>query len=123
MSAILTPLAPSAALNPPAAALASFGGMEFAPFRLLPGVSETQLCEAVEAMVAGLYANEPGFLGHALLRGADGRYVDVVFADSAERARALCGKWGTGPFAAACLPYLRAIEPGSAELAFYDRVR
>lgn len=99
-----------------------FGGMEFSTFRLQPGVSQAQLRGAVDAMVAGLYDGEPGFLGHALLLGADGVYVDVVFADTADRARALCAKWGTGPFAEACLPYLQAIEPGSAQLAFFDRV-
>lgn len=78
---------------------------------------------AVDEMVAGLYAAEPGFLGHALLRGADGVYVDVVFADTMERAIALCAKWGTGPFAPSCVAYLDAIAPGSAELAFFDRVQ
>ncbi len=107
---------------PFSSSLQPWGGMEFSTFRLQPGVTEAQLRVAVDEMVAGLYADEPGFLGHALLRGADGVYVDVVFADSMERARALCAKWGSGPFAPACMAYLAAICPGSANLGFFERL-
>lgn len=100
-----------------------WGGMEFSTFRLRVGVSEAQLRQSVDEMVAGLYAGEPGFLGHALLRGADGIYVDVVFADTMDRARALCAKWGTGPFAPSCMAYLESISPDSANLAFFERVQ
>jgi hypothetical protein len=62
------------------------------------------------------------FLGHTILKGADDTYVDVLFASSATRASELCGKWGTGPFADACLPYLETIEEGSAQLAFFQRI-
>ncbi|MFB9886294.1 hypothetical protein [Balneatrix alpica] len=103
--------------------LMSFAGMEFSRFRLRPGASEAQLRQAAATMVAGLYANEPGFLGHCLLRDQySGEYVDVVFADSAERAQALCSKWGNPPSAPACLDYLALIEPGSAQLAFFQRL-
>lgn len=103
--------------------IADFGGMEFSTFRLKNGVTEAALLPAVEAMVQGLYAAEPGFLGHAVLKGEGGVYVDVIFATSQARAAELCGKWGTGPFAPACLPYLETIEEGSAQLAFFERIR
>ncbi|AFY60902.1 hypothetical protein [Synechococcus sp. PCC 6312] len=101
----------------------AFGGMEFSTFRLKPGISETKLFEAVDQMVEGLYANEAGFLGHALLRGVDGIYVDVVFADSQSQAAELCAKWGTGPFAPDCLSYLEKIEEGSVNLQFFERIK
>ncbi|WP_298210370.1 hypothetical protein [Acidovorax sp.] len=104
-------------------AITQFGGMEFSTFRLAPGVTEAELIPAVETMVQSLYAAEPGFLGHAVLRGAEGVYVDVIFATSQARAAELCGKWGTGPFAPACLPYLEKIQEGSAQLAFFERIR
>ena len=55
----------------------AFGGMEFSTFKLKHGVSEAELFTAVDKMVEGLYSGEVGFLGHAVLEGADGIYVDV----------------------------------------------
>ena len=74
-------------------------------------------------MVEGLYSTEDGFLGHAVLRGTNDTYVDVVFATSQSRATELCAKWGTGPFAPVCLSYLEKTEEGSANLAFFQRVK
>ncbi|MDP2817391.1 MAG: hypothetical protein Q8O29_03755 [Polaromonas sp.] len=98
------------------------GGMEISTFKLKEGVSEAELFTAVEQMVKGLYETEDGFLGHVVLKGADGTYVDVVFATSQQRAAELCAKWGTGPFASACVPYLEKIQEGSVNLAFFERV-
>lgn len=100
----------------------SFGGMEFSTFKVKSGVSEAALVAAVDLMVEGLYTNEAGFMGHALLKGTEGTYVDVLFATSQLRAAELCAKWGTGPFATACLPYLEMIEEDSIKLAFFERV-
>jgi hypothetical protein len=103
--------------------ISTFGGMEFSTFKLKRDISEAELFTAVDKMIEGLYSTEEGFLGHAVLKGADGTYVDVVFATSQSRAAELCAKWGTGPFAPACLPYLEKIEDGSANLAFFQRVK
>ena len=103
--------------------IAAFGGMEFSTFRLKQGVSESELFAAVDKMVAGLYSAEEGFLGHAVLKGEDDSYVDVVFATSRSRAAELCAKWGTGPFAPACLSYLEKIEESSIKLSFFQRVK
>lgn len=103
--------------------LPATGGMEFSAFKLKQGISEAELFTAVDEMVTGLYSNEEGFMGHALLKGADDIYVDVVFAASQVRATELCAKWGTGPFAPACRSYLEKIEEGSAKLAFFQRIK
>ncbi len=103
--------------------ITDFAGMEFAPFKLKQGIAEEALFAAVEQMVNGLYEGDPRFLGHAVLKGEGGSYVDVVFATSAQGARELCGKWGTGPFATQCLAYLEKIEEDSSSIGFYQRVR
>lgn len=99
-------------------------GMEFYLFRLRPGVDEAGLAKAANHMAAHLYAGEPGFQAHMVMRSADDPHLfaDVILADSAERARALCGKWGQGPFHPACMEYLQLIEPESVQLQFWQRV-
>ncbi len=103
----------------------AFGGMEFSTFKLQPPTWRYRVCAVCgrDDMVQGLYATEVGFLGHAVLKGADGCYADVVFASSQARAAELCAKWGSGPFAPACLSYLEKIEEGSVELAFFQRIK
>lgn len=101
----------------------AFGGIEFSTFKLKPGVSESVLFAAVDQMVEGLYTMEDGFLGHAILKGENDIYVDVVFATSSSKAAELCAKWGTGPFAPTCLAYLEKIQEGTANLAFFQRIK
>ena len=97
----------------------SFGGLEFAHFQLRPGVSEAALRQASLAVEQHLLQHQPGFVGHALLRGDDDSYVDLVLADSHERAVALCQLWPDDPHGA---HFLSLIAPGSALLAFYRRI-
>lgn len=98
------------------------GGLEFSRFRPLPGVSDAQLAAAAAQLAAGLYAGEPGFQGHLVVRNASGEYADVLLADSAGRARALCELWGAGPFHPACHDYLALIDPSSVQLDFWQHV-
>lgn len=104
------------------AAAPAVGGMEFSLFRLAPGADEAALKAAAAQMARGLYAQEPGFIDHMVVRNASGLYADVVLATDAEQARYLCGKWGQGPFDPACEPYLALIEPASVQLDFWSRV-
>jgi hypothetical protein len=99
------------------------GGMEFSLFRMQANKDEKALINAAERMAAGLYAGEPGFIDHFVLRGSNGVYADVVLASSGERANELCQKWGAGPFTEACLPYLEIIDPSSVEMNFWERLR
>ncbi len=98
------------------------GGMEFSLFRLAPGADEAALQAAATQMAQGLYAGEPGFIEHMVLRNGAGLHADVVLASDADRARDLCGKWGQGPFDPACEPYLALIDPASVQLDFWQRV-
>lgn len=100
----------------------AIGGMEFSLFRLAPGADEAALPAAATQMAQGLYAQEPGFIEHMVLRNDAGLYADVVLASDADSARHLCGKWGQGPFDPACKPYLALIDPASVQLDFWQRV-
>ncbi len=102
--------------------VADFGGMEFSLFRLRAGVEESALMPAVRQMVVGLYQNEPGYLGHYVVGDGTGLYADVLLTQTVAQARALCDKWGTGPFAQPCLQYLEKIDPESLDLKFWNRI-
>lgn len=60
--------------------------VEWAPFRLAPGVDEATLRAASEALQRGFLAKQPGFLRRDLLKGRDGQWVDLVFWASQEAA-------------------------------------
>lgn len=104
-----------------------WGGMEFSSFRLRSGTATSTLLAAAHDMVEGLYQGAPGFVEHAILRNEQGDHADVVLADDAASAAALCARWGQGPditdFAPPCRSYLSLIEPGSTHLAFWQRLK
>jgi hypothetical protein len=80
--------------------------IEWAPFRLADGVSESDLLRASDALQAGFLANQPGFLRRDLLRGSDGQWVDLVYwadAASAERVMPIAME------SALCLEYFRLL--------------
>jgi hypothetical protein len=52
--------------------------VEWAPFRLLAGVSEQELLAASETLQRDFVARQRGFIRRELLRGADGAWVDLV---------------------------------------------
>ncbi|THU05196.1 hypothetical protein E9531_01170 [Lampropedia puyangensis] len=102
----------------------SIQGLEFSLFRLRPGISETSLMHAAQHMAASLYQGQPGFEAHMIMRNETDPTLlaDVVLADSAQHARALCGRWGQGPFHPDCQDYLDMIDPTTVQLAFWSRV-
>jgi heme-degrading monooxygenase HmoA len=53
--------------------------VEWAPFRLAPGVEESVLLEASEVLQREFLAHQPGFLRRELLRGDDGQWADLVY--------------------------------------------
>ena len=100
--------------------IGGFLGMEFSTFKLKKGVSETELFKAEDDAVNGLMSKEEGFLGHTILRGENGVYVDVLFATSQERAAQICAKWVGNPF---CSAYLEKIQEDSVNLVFFQRIK
>lgn len=100
--------------------IASFGGCEFATFKPKPDVSEEQLRTASKRMELEFLRLEDGFLGHALLRGSDGVWADVVFTATEQHARDICERFMAN---SACLAYLELITEGSAHLSFWSRIK
>jgi len=83
-------------------------GIELGRFRLKPGVSEEKMRGAYQAMVDFHLAKQPGWRRQHLVRLADGAYMDVAFAESCERAEAICATWHDNDL---CQAFLALIEP------------
>jgi len=98
----------------------SFVGMEFSTFRLKESSSEAKMLEAARNMEQEFLSKEDGFLGHGVLKGKDGIYVDLAFATSQEKAESICGKWMENAFA---LKYLEFIDSESVDLSFWERIK
>jgi hypothetical protein len=98
----------------------SFNGLEFGTFRLKAGVSEADMLAAAKQMEDDFLYKEEGFLGHAILKGNDGSYVDLAFATSQAKAEEICGKWVKNPFA---LKFLDFIDHASANITFWTRIQ
>lgn len=88
--------------------------IEWAPFRLAEGASEAALLRASEALQEGFLARQPGFLRRELLRGADGRWVDLVYWRSEESAAAAMKVAMESP---ACHEYFRLMNADCADPA------
>ena len=102
------------------ASINSFVGMEFCTFMLKEGASEAKMLEAAKNMELEFLSKEQGFLGHGVLKGKDGTYVDLAFATSQQKAEAICGKWMENEFA---LKYLEFIDSESVDLSFWQRIK
>jgi hypothetical protein len=98
----------------------AFSGLEFGVFRLKAGAVETDMLAAAQVMEDEFLAKEDGFLGHAILKGDDGAYVDLAFAESRAKAEAICGKWLQNRHA---LAFLAFIDPASTQMSFWTRLR
>ena len=56
--------------------------IEWAPFTLAEGVSESALLAASEVLQRDFLGNQPGFLHRELLKGNDGQWVDIIERES-----------------------------------------
>ncbi len=105
----------------------TWGGLEFSHFRLRADSNAAELLSAACEMAQGLYEGQPGFVEHAILHNGRGEYVDLVLADSAARAEALCQSWHSGNepggYAKTCQRYLSLMEPESVQMGFWSRVQ
>jgi hypothetical protein len=97
-----------------------FGGLEFATFRLLEGVSQETLLEASRKVDCEFLRFEEGIFGHVLLRGHDGIYADLVFADTQARAQEVCTKWMEN---AVALQYIKLLDDKSVNMTFWEPIR
>jgi len=100
--------------------ISTFSGMEFCTFKLKEGADENKMLEAAKEMENEFLSKENGFLGHRVLKGKDGTYVDIAFADTQEQAEKICGKWIENEFS---LKYLEFIDSESVDLSFWTRIK
>jgi hypothetical protein len=56
--------------------------LEWAPFRLKPGVDEATLLHASEPMQRDFLSSQNGFVRRELIQGAEGAYTDLVWWES-----------------------------------------
>jgi hypothetical protein len=98
----------------------TFKGLEFGTFRLKAGASEADMLTAAKNMEDEFLNKEEGFLGHAILKGNDGTYVDMAFAISQAKAEEICGKWMQDPHA---LAFLEFIDHTSTNIGFWTRLQ
>ncbi|MBB1200219.1 hypothetical protein EGM70_07930 [Enterobacteriaceae bacterium 89] len=82
-------------------------GIEMGRFRLRPGVEEGQMREVYQRMVTNCLANLPGWKKQHLVSLENGVYVDLVFAETQQSARAICDSWKEY---AECDAFLKLIE-------------
>ncbi len=100
--------------------ISSFTGLEFGLFKLKNGASEKEMLKAAEDADKYFMSNEEGFLGHAVLKGENGLYVDLSFSTTKEQAEEICGKWMSNEFA---LKYIEFIDPESVDMSFWSRIK
>lgn len=86
----------------------SGNGIELGRFRLKPGVSEETMRVAHLAMVNVYLALKPGWRRQHLVKLDDGVFMDLAFAESGERAKAICASWHDSDL---CKAFLALIEP------------
>lgn len=86
----------------------SGNGVEVGRFRLKPGIEESEMRHAYDAMVASFLSLQPGWCRQHLLKLDDGSYIDLAVADTPARAQAICAGWQGQPD---CDAFLALIEP------------
>jgi heme-degrading monooxygenase HmoA len=79
------------------AASGSCLGMEVGFFRLRPGVSEAEARAAHAKAVDGYLSHQPGWVAQHFVAFDGGLYLDLLLAETRERAEAICGLWGDHP--------------------------
>ncbi len=100
--------------------ISNFIGLEFGIFKLKNDVSESEMLKAAEEADINFMSKEEGFLGHAVLKGENGLYVDLSFATTKEQAEEICGKWMSNEFT---LKYIEFIDPESVDMSFWSRIK
>lgn len=88
--------------------------IEWAPFRIRPGVSHDDVVAASAALQAEFLARQPGFLRRELLRSDDGGYVDLVWWASPAAAQAIMPLVADSP---ACARFFALMEGDTSDPA------
>lgn len=81
--------------------------IEWAPFKLKPGVAEGRMMEASSAMQKHFLDLQPGFMRRELLQRGPSEFVDLVWWESREAAEAAMRVVGTSQ---ACAGYFALMQ-------------
>jgi hypothetical protein len=90
--------------------------IEWAPFRVLAGVTEQELLDASQALQDDFLAKQPGFLRRELLKGAAGQWADLVYWESHALAQAAMKAASDSAVCATYFKLLEAADPNNPEL-------
>lgn len=99
--------------------------VEWAPFRVRPGVTTEALIAASDQLHADFLARQPGFVARELLRGPDEQWTDLVFWENRATAAAAMQRVADSP---ACGRYFALMEvadhgDGGASALLLGRVK
>jgi hypothetical protein len=83
--------------------------VEWAPWRLAPGVSESAVLDGSDALQRDFLSRQPGFVGRELLRGPDGQWVDLLYWEDQASADAAMRAASASPV---CSLYFRLMADG-----------
>ena len=99
--------------------LPQFTGVEIAFFKPKTGVTDKDLTAIAQRVENEFFAGKEGLLAHFILKAGDGRYADVVFATSQQRAEEICAEWTDNRVTQ---DYLELLDPTSVDMSFWTRL-
>ncbi|MFC3153310.1 hypothetical protein ACFOEK_19880 [Litoribrevibacter euphylliae] len=99
--------------------MTDLGGLEFATFKLKPGVSEDKLIELSKCVEERFLSQQDELILHCLVRGKDGVYADIAMATSQQKAEEYCQQWLQD---ATALEYLELIDHETVDMTFWSRI-
>ena len=81
--------------------------IEWAPFTLVEGATETQLLQASADLQTEFLARQPGFVSRELLRRSEREWCDLLYWESEQAVQAAMAKVADHP---TCLRYFQLME-------------
>lgn len=96
--------------------------VEWAPFDVLEGVSDAQLIEAANTIEQDFLSQQKGYIRRELLKGEQGKWVDLVYWSSPDLAHQAMEKASQSE---ACMQYfslMAGVENAESGVAHYTRV-
>lgn len=97
--------------------------IEWAPFRLKPGVSEEDFLRASEALQEDFIDHQPGFVRRELLKGAGREWVDLVYWEDREAAERVAVSAAESPACHAYFQFMEGVADPAAGVLHFERRR
>ncbi len=99
--------------------------VEWAPFTIMPGTDETMLVKASDDIQNNFIGKQRGFIKRELLKGKDGRWVDIVYWSSREDAELAGRNAMESPVCAAYFGLMATVDHNdpNAGVWHYERIK